>query len=40
MSHTTLPCILFVKIDFSLELDSQYHEDEEKKVGIMSRSEK
>ena len=31
MSHITLPCILTVKIDFSLDSDSKYHEDQEKK---------
>ena len=31
MSHITLPCILSVKIDFSLDSDSKYHEDQEKK---------
>ena len=28
MSHITLSCILFVKIDFSLDSDSKYHEKE------------
>ena len=32
MSHITLSCILSVKIDFSLDSDSKYHEDQEKKV--------
>ena len=32
MSHRTLPCILSVKIDFSLDSDSKYHEDQEKKI--------
>ena len=31
MSHITLPCILSVKIDFSLDSDSTYHEDQDKK---------
>ena len=31
MSHITLQCILSVKICFSLESDSKYHEDQEKK---------
>ena len=31
MSHITLLCILSVKIDFSLDSDSKYHEDQEKK---------
>ena len=31
MSHMTLPCILSVKIDFSLDSDSKYHVDQEKK---------
>ena len=31
MSHITLSCNLFVKIDFSLDSDSKYHEDQEKK---------
>ena len=31
MSHITLPCILSVKIDFLLDSDSKYHEDQEKK---------
>ena len=31
MSHITLLCILSVKIDFSLDFDSKYHEDQEKK---------
>ena len=31
MSHITLPCILSVKIDFPLDSDSKYHEDQEKK---------
>ena len=32
MSHLTLSCILSVKIDFSLDSDSKYHEDQEKKA--------
>ena len=31
MSHITPSCILSVKIDFSLDSDSKYHEDQEKK---------
>ena len=31
MSHITLSCILSVKIDFSLDSDTKYHEDHEKK---------
>ena len=31
MSHITLSCILSVKINFSLDSDSKYHEDQEKK---------
>ena len=31
MSHITLSCILPVKIDFSVDFDSKYHEDKEKK---------
>ena len=31
LQHITLPCILSVKIDFSLDSDSKYHEDQEKK---------
>ena len=31
MSHITLSCNLSVKIDFSLESDLKYHEDQEKK---------
>ena len=31
MSHVTLTCILSVKIYFSLDSDSKYHEDQEKK---------
>ena len=31
MSHITLSCILSVKIDFLLDSDSKYHEDQEKK---------
>ena len=31
MSHITLSCDLSVKIDFSLDSDSKYHEDQEKK---------
>ena len=30
MSHITLSCTLAVKIDFSLDSDSKYHEDQEK----------
>ena len=32
MSHMTLSCDLSVKIDFSLDSNSKYHEDQEKKV--------
>ena len=31
MSHITLSCILSVKIDFSIDSDSKYREDHEKK---------
>ena len=31
MSHITLSCKLSVKIDFSLDSDSKYHEDQEKR---------
>ena len=31
MSHITLSCIMSVKIDFSLDSDSKYHEHQEKK---------
>ena len=31
MSHITLSCILSVKIDFSLDSESKYYEDQEKK---------
>ena len=31
MSHITLSCNLPVKIDFSLDSDSKYHENQEKK---------
>ena len=31
MSHITLLCILSIKIDFSLDSDSKYHKDQEKK---------
>ena len=31
MSHITLSCNLSVKIDFSLDSDSKYHEDQENK---------
>ena len=31
MSHITLSCILSVKIDFSLDSNLKYHEDQEKK---------
>ena len=31
MSHITLSCNLSVKIDFSLDSDSKYHGDQEKK---------
>ena len=38
MSHITLLCILCVKIDFSLDSDSKYHKDQEKKDCIFYRS--
>ena len=31
MSHITFSCILSVKIDFPLDSDPKYHEDQEKK---------
>ena len=31
MSHIIVPCIFSVKIDFLLDFDSKYHEDQEKK---------
>ena len=31
MSHITLPCIVSIKIDVSLDSGSKYHEDQEKK---------
>ena len=31
MSHITLSCILSVKIDFSMDSDSKFNEDQEKK---------
>ena len=31
MSHITLSCDLSVKIDFSLDSDLKFHEDQEKK---------
>ena len=31
MSHITLSCNLCVKSDFSLDSDSKYHDDQEKK---------
>ena len=31
MSHITLSCDLSVKIDFSLDSDSKYYEDQEQK---------
>ena len=34
MSHITLSCNLSVKIDFSLDSDSKYHEDQEKRDCI------
>ena len=40
MSHITLSCDLSVKIDFSLDSDSKYHEDQEKKDCIFLQAEK
>ena len=40
MSHITLSCDLSVKIDFSLDSDSKYHEDQEKRDGIFYRPRK
>ena len=41
MSHITLSCILSVKIDFSLDSDSKYYEDQEKKgIALFYRSRK
>ena len=34
MSHITLSCNLSVKIDFSLDSDSKYHEDKKKRDCI------
>ena len=34
MSHITLSCNLSVKIDFSPDSDSKYHEDQEKRDCI------
>ena len=34
MSHITLSCILSGKINFSLDSDSKYHEDQEKRDCI------
>ena len=31
MSHITLSCILSVEIDFSLDSESKYYEDQDKK---------
>ena len=31
MSHITLSCILSAKIDFSIDSDSKYNEDQEKR---------
>ena len=39
MSHITLSCILFVKIDFSVDADSKY-EDQEKRDCIFLMVEK
>ena len=40
MSHITLLCKLSVKIDFSLDSDSKYHEDQEKRDCIFLLVEK
>ena len=40
MSHVTPSCILSVKIDFSLDSDSKYHEDQEKKELHFLKAEK
>ena len=40
MSRITLSCNLSVKIDFSLDSDSKYHEDQEKRDCILYRSKK
>ena len=41
MSHITLAFILsFVQIDFSLDSDSKYHEDQEKRDCIFFKVEK
>ena len=34
MSHKTLSCNLSVKMNFSLDSDSKYHEDQERKECI------
>ena len=31
MSHIIVPCLFSVKIDYLLDSDSKYHEDQEKK---------
>ena len=40
MSHITLSCILSVKIAFSLDSDTKYHEDQEKKNCFFLKAEK
>ena len=40
MSHITLSCILSVKIDFSLDFDTKYYEDQEKRDCIFLKIEK
>ena len=40
MSHITLSCDLSVKIDFSLDSDSKYHEDKKKKGLHFFKAEK
>ena len=40
MSHIALSCILSVKIDFSLDSDTKYHEGQEKKDCIFLKVEK
>ena len=40
MSHITLSCILSAKIDFSLDSDTKYHEDQEKSDCIFFMVEK
>ena len=40
MSHITLSCILYVKIDFSIDSDAKYNENQEKKELHFFRSRK